>query len=68
MLLSTLCVSSYIIVVAKRGAIFNADNNLDVFIGNELSVMDTGVYFCGGSYGFQQSFGESVTVNVRGKP
>ena len=49
--------------VTKRGAIFGADNNLHF----NVSLMDGDVYFCGGLYGFNQSFEENITVSVRGK-
>lgn len=51
--------------IAKRGGGPN-------FVFNDLTViqespMADDVYFCGGFYGFEDSFEESVAVNVKGK-
>lgn len=44
--------------INNRGIVFSSQN---------ISLMDEGVYHCGGMYGSGQLFGENVTISVRGK-
>ena len=52
----------------KRGlTVSEAQNTINVLSSQNLTLEDGGIYSCGGIYAsLIQSFGASVTVNVRG--